>query len=72
MARKCHIQDHIPVLISSVSSSGGGLPGRPGLVRVSGRSLFFFWANFLDARPALGHTLPRPVEKQLTLPCITR
>jgi hypothetical protein len=27
-------------LTSSVSSSGGGLPGRPGLERVSGRSLF--------------------------------
>jgi len=27
-------------LISQSSSSGGGLPGRPGLERVSGRSLF--------------------------------
>ena len=40
MARKCHMQETVPSLFSSVSSSGGGLPGRPGLERVSGRSLF--------------------------------
>src|SRR5689334_1195049 len=40
MARKCHTQENVTRLISMVSSSGGGLPGRPGLERVSGRSLF--------------------------------
>jgi hypothetical protein len=40
MARKCHLQALFTRLSSPVSSSGGGLPGRPGLERVSGRSLF--------------------------------
>jgi len=41
MARKCHRQDVPGVLFFFVSSSGGGLPGRPGLERVAGRSLFW-------------------------------
>jgi hypothetical protein len=40
MARKCHRQLADPILFSSLSSSGGGLRGRLGLVRVSGRSFF--------------------------------
>jgi len=40
MARKCHRQESGTVLFSSVSSSGGGLPGRPGLERVRG-ALYF-------------------------------
>src|SRR5215471_142036 len=40
MARQCHRQESATRLTCSVSSSGGGLPGRPGLEKVSGRSLF--------------------------------
>jgi len=40
MARKCHRQKYRSVLFCLVSSSGGGLPGRPELERVSGRPLF--------------------------------
>jgi hypothetical protein len=43
LARKCHLQNLALRLTSQVSSSGGGLPGRPGLERVSGRSLFLGW-----------------------------
>ncbi len=41
IARKCHRQEETRVLFSWVSSSGGGLPGRPELERVPGRSLFW-------------------------------
>jgi hypothetical protein len=41
MARKCHRQGAGVILFSSVSSSGGGLPGRPGLERVWGARYFF-------------------------------
>jgi hypothetical protein len=34
LARKCYLQKMGASLPSSVSSSGGGLPGRPGLERV--------------------------------------
>ncbi len=40
MAQSCHRQDVAPRIFLLVSSSGGGLPGRPGLERVAGRSLF--------------------------------
>jgi hypothetical protein len=41
MAQKCYGMHCERVLISWVSSSGGGLPGRPGLERVS-RTLVIF------------------------------
>ncbi len=57
MAPKCHRQQGFSRLASAVSSSGGGLPGRPGLARVSGRSLFLgAFHRIRDpqvARPAL-------------------
>jgi hypothetical protein len=46
MALTGYFQSRGMGLISQSSSSGGGLPGRPGLERVSGRSLFLrknFW-----------------------------
>src|SRR6266446_721335 len=54
LARKCHLQNLALRLTSQVSSSGGGLPGRPGLERVSGRSLF--WGKKL--LPWLGNPFP--------------
>jgi hypothetical protein len=40
MARRCHLQNPAQELFSGLSSSGGGLPGRPDLEREAGRSLF--------------------------------
>ena len=40
MARKCHRQTPPGVLFSFLSSSGGGLPGRPALERVQGARHF--------------------------------
>ncbi len=40
MARECHLQNPAPDLVSQLSSSGGGLPGRLDLERDSRRSLF--------------------------------
>ncbi len=44
MARKCHRQEAATILFSFVSSSGGGLPGRPGLERVPDAR--YFWVLF--------------------------
>ena len=48
MARKCHRQNVRSVLLSLLSSSGGGLPGRPDLERVQDARHFsssFFQRN---------------------------
>jgi len=61
MAPKCHRQQGFSRLASAVSSSGGGLPGRPGLARVSGRSLFF-GPHFTESgirRPYVPHSQSR-------------
>src|SRR4029077_3766988 len=46
-------------LSSQVSSSGGGLPGRPGLERVSGRSLFLRNSLIWAARQQVGASLAK-------------
>jgi hypothetical protein len=40
MAPECHFENSVESIGSPVSSSGGGLPGRPDLAKRSGRSSF--------------------------------
>src|SRR4051812_31428885 len=65
MARKCYRQNLAAVLFSLVSSSGGGLPGRPELERVSGRSLFLAIFSAGDCGvpefPTYAHCIGMPI-----------
>jgi hypothetical protein len=65
MAVTCHRQKSASTLFFLMSSSGGGLPGRPGSERISGRSLFKGWWGIcgvqrtLEHAPQLGTASPR-------------
>ena len=50
LARKCHMQAAATVLFCLMSSSGGGLPGRPELERVRGACHFWCCFHKLNAR----------------------
>ena len=69
MARKCYRQNAGTRLFSLVSSSGGGLPGRPELARVQGARYFCRISSIFETVSALILSHPLGLREDMAFHC---